>query len=115
MKKSLLIAIVGIFIFAMASCSGGEQPKESKEFATSKAFLEKYEQAFENAETCEEMEMIAEQMEDEYYLLDEDNFDEKDRMTDSELEMFDSIASDWSFNVAIKYLLLGCSGDDDEE
>lgn len=52
MKKTLLIALAGMMLFAFTQCGGGG----SKEFKDNKALLDKMEKAVKDANSCDEME-----------------------------------------------------------
>ena len=116
MKKSLLIALVGFLFFALTSCGDGTKAnKESKEFAAAKAYIEKYDKAFQNAQTCDELETIMEQMEEEAAGLDSDNFAEEDRITDAEEDALKDLVMGWLETIQKKVNELGCDEEDVEE
>ena len=56
MKKTLMIALAGMMLFAFTQCGGN---KGSKEFQDSKALIEKLEKAINDSKTCEELENAA--------------------------------------------------------
>ena len=116
MKKSLLIALVGFLFFAMTSCGDSTKAnKESKEFAAAKAYIEKYDKAFQNAQTCDELETIMEQMEEEAAGLDSENFAEEDRITDAEEDALKDLVMGWLETIQKKVNELGCDEEDVEE
>ena len=87
MKKSLLVALVGILFFALTSCGDSTKAnQDSKEFAAAKAYIEKYDKAFQDAQSCDELENIMVQMEEEAYAIDSENFAEDERITEAEEE-----------------------------
>ena len=114
MKKSLLIALVGFLFFAMTSCGDSSKAnKESKEFAAAKAYIEKYDKAFQNAQTCDELETIMEQMEEEAAGMDSDNFAEEDRITDAEEDALKDLVMGWLETIQKKVDELGCGDEED--
>ena len=52
MKKTFMIALAGMMMFAFTQCGGG---KESQEFKDQKAVLEKIEKSLNEAKTCDEL------------------------------------------------------------
>jgi hypothetical protein len=116
MKKSLLIALVGFLFFAMTSCGDSTKAnKESKEFAAAKAYIEKYDKAFQNAQTCEELEDLVEQMEEDAEGLDSSNFAEEDRITDDEEDALKDLVMGWLETIQKKVNELGCDEEEVEE
>lgn len=116
MKKSLLIALVGFLFFALTSCGDSTKAnKESKEFAAAKAYIEKYDKAFQNAQSCDELETIMEQMEEEAAGLDSDNFAEEDRITDAEEDALKDLVMGWLETIQKKVNELGCDEEEVEE
>ena len=53
MKKTLMIALAGMMLFAFTQCGGSS--KESKEFQDSKEMSEQFEKAIHDAQTCDEL------------------------------------------------------------
>ena len=102
MKKSLLIALVGFLFFAMTSCGDSTKAnKESKEFAAAKAYIEKYDKAFQNEEDAEG--------------LDSSNFAEEDRITDDEEDALKDLVMGWLETIQKKVNELGCDEEEVEE
>lgn len=58
MKKTLIIALAGLMLFAFTQCGGGKT-KGSKEFQESKELIEKLETAVKDAKTCDELQEAA--------------------------------------------------------
>ena len=56
MKKTLMIALAGMMLFAFTQCGGN---KGSKEFEDNKAMFEKLEKAINDSQTCDELEDAA--------------------------------------------------------
>ena len=113
MKKSLLIALVGIVFFALASC-GESKPKESKEFSDAKAYIEKYVKAFTDATSCDEIESLSEQMETEAWTLASQNYEENEKMTEVEEKTLTKIAENWVEVIQKKVDELGCEDVDED-
>ena len=55
MKKTLLIALAGIMLFAFSQCGGGGTTKGSKEFQDNMELYKKVEKTIKNAKTCDEL------------------------------------------------------------
>ena len=114
MKKSLLIALVGIVFFALTSCNGESKPKESKEFSDAKAYIEKYVKAFTDATSCDEIEALSEQMETEAWTLATQNYEENEKMTEVEEKALTKIAENWVEVIQKKVDELGCEDVDED-
>ncbi|MBP5644161.1 MAG: hypothetical protein J6X10_08060 [Bacteroidales bacterium] len=114
MKKSLIIALVGIVLFAFASCAG-ETNKGSKEFRDAKAFIEKFEKAVSAVTTCEELNAVGEQMETEAWGLAMQSYDENEKLTSAEEEELTKLSEKWVESIQKKYEELGCEDTDDVE
>jgi hypothetical protein len=116
MKKSLLVALVGFVLFAMTSCGDSTKAnQESKEFAAAKAYIEKYDKAFQNAQSCDELETIMEQMEEEAAGIDSDNFAEDERITEAEEDALKDLVLGWLETIQKKVNELGCDEEEVEE
>lgn len=116
MKKSLLVALVGILFFALTSCGDSTKSNgESKEFSEAKAFIQKYDKAFQEAQTCDELEALVEKMEGDAMALDSDNFAEEDRMTDAEETELQKLAMTWLETISKKVDELGCEEGEEVE
>lgn len=117
MKKSFLIALVGILFFALTSCGDSTKSNgESKEFAEAKAFIQKYNKAFDEAQSCEELDELVEKMEDEAWNLNSDNYEEADKITDAEETELQKLALSWIETISKKVEELGCEeGEEVEE
>ena len=114
MKKSLLFALVGIVFLAFTSCAGGSKTKESKEFSEAKAYIQKYEKAFNEATTCEELETLGEQMETEAWTLALQTYEDNEKMTEAEEQELAKIAENWVESIQKKIDELGCEEDEEE-
>lgn len=96
MKKLIVTVLSGIMLMGVVSCGGGG----SKEFKETKAILDKYEKAVDNAKTCEEVNAA-----NKAYYKDIDQFrktpkysgkdqvayDEKDMMTKEEHDNYTNL------------------------
>ena len=96
MKKLIVTVLSGIMLMGFVSCGGGG----SKEFKDTKAILDKYEKAVDNAKTCEEVNAA-----NKAYYKDIDQFrktpkysgkdqvayDEKDMMTKEEHDNYTNL------------------------
>lgn len=115
MKKSFLIALAGILFFALTSCGDSTKSKgESKEFAEAKAFIQKYDKAFQDAQSCEELEELMEKMEDDAWSLNSDSYEEADRITDAEETELQKLAMSWIETISKKVVELGCEEEEEE-
>ena len=59
MKKTLLIALAGMMLFAFTQCGGKGTSKGSKEFQDNKELFDKLEKAVKEAKTCDELQEAA--------------------------------------------------------
>lgn len=96
MKKHILTILSGIMLMGFVSC--GE--KGSKEFIDTKAILDKYEAAINNAKTCEEVKAAHEAYYNEieefrktpkYPGKNQLNYEGKDGMTDEEVDTYSQL------------------------
>lgn len=77
MKKTLLIALAGLMMFAFTQCHSGG----SKEFKDRKALLQKMEKVFKNEKDCEKLFKKLEKIGKEY---DKKKYADKDKITKEE-------------------------------
>ena len=108
MKKTLMIALAGMMLFAFTQCGGN---KGSKEFQDSKALSEKFEKAINDAQTCDELqdavlEVLISGMAVEEYA-------EEDKMTEAEQAEMEKLGEKLEKLMEEKVAKLGC--DDEEE
>ena len=108
MKKTLMIALAGMMLFAFTQCGGN---KGSKEFQDSKALSEKFEKAINEAQTCDELqdavlEVLISGMTVEEYA-------EEDKMTEAEQAEMEKLGEKLEKLMEEKVAKLGC--DDEEE
>ena len=55
MKKTLLIALAGMMLFAFTQCGGKGTPKGSKEFQDNMELYNRIEKTVKDAKTCDEL------------------------------------------------------------
>ena len=108
MKKTLMIALAGMMLFAFTQCGGN---KGSKEFQDNKALSEKFEKAINEAQTCDELqdavlEVLISGMTVEEYA-------EEDKMTEAEQAEMEKLGEKLEKLMEEKVAKLGC--DDEEE
>jgi hypothetical protein len=108
MKKTLMIALAGMMLFAFTQCGGN---KGSKEFQDNKALSEKFEKAINDAQTCDELqdavlEVLISGMAVEEYA-------EEDKMTEAEQAEMEKLGEKLEKLMEEKVAKLGC--DDEEE
>ena len=82
MKKTLIIALAGMMLFAFTQCGGGAT-KGSKEFTETKAIYEKLEKAAKDAKTCDELQEAALGML-LVALANKTSYTDEEKMTESE-------------------------------
>lgn len=96
MKKHIITVLLGIMLLGLVSCGN----KNTREFNETKTILDKYEAAIDNAKSCDEVNSA----QDNYYQsLDEFRktpkypgkdqmiFDDKDRMSDEEIDLYSQL------------------------
>jgi hypothetical protein len=87
MKKTLIIAIAGMMLFAFTQCGGA---KGSKEFKESKKAISEMSNAIKNAKTCEELRDVWDDNR-----LEEKEYSEDEQMTEEEKAEFEKIAKEF--------------------
>ena len=107
MKKSLLIALVGIVLFALTSC-GGSSSKGTKEFKDAKALVEKFDKQVSNAKTCDELQTIVENMTEEAEAMEDITYAEAEQLTPEEEEILNELVTKMTENFVSKTLELEC-------
>ena len=108
MKKTLIIALAGMMLFAFTQCGGN---KGSKEFQDSKALIEKLEKAVNESQTCEELENAALTVLFSGIAMEE--YAEKDKMTETEKAELEKLGENLEKVMEAKVAKLGC--DNEEE
>ena len=81
MKKTILIALAGIMIFAFTQCSSGE----SKAYKDVKSMYENFGNACKKAKTCEELDAVAATFFEDMFTRDYD-YAENEKATPEEKE-----------------------------
>lgn len=118
MKKTLLIALFGFMFITLTSFAKVAEPVvntdnetsisnpigDSKEFLAAKALIQKYNNMFKNAKSCDEMEEILDLMEEEEI----PDFEEKDMMTKDEESKIEQMTMELFMTVQNKVSELGC-------
>lgn len=78
MKKTFLIALAGMMLFAFTQCNKG-----SKEFQDTKAGIKEMTKAVQNAKACEDIEKAVDEVVKKYA---DKKYEDKDKMTKEEEE-----------------------------
>ena len=110
MKKTLMIALAGMMLFAFTQCGGN---KGSKEFQDSKALIEKLEKAINDSKTCEEMEDAA--LAVLLSGLAMENYAEEDKMTEAEKAEIEKLGEKLEKVMEDKANKLGCNDKEEVE
>jgi len=110
MKKTLMIALAGMMLFAFTQCGGN---KGSKEFQDNKALSEKFEKAINDAQTCDELqdavlEVLISGMAVEEYA-------EEDKMTEAEQAEMEKLGEKLEKLMEAKVARLGCEDEEEVE
>ena len=110
MKKTLLIALAGMMLFAFTQCGGkGTKAKGSKEFQETMELYEKLEKAVNNAKTCDELQEAALSL--LFSGLASKEYADEEKMTEQEEEKLDDYIDVLGEIIEAKSEKLGC---DDE-
>ena len=78
MKKTFLLALAGMMLFAFTQCGGGE----SKEFKDFKKAISEFESQLKSAKSCDDLIKAEAVFDDSDWAIN--NYSEKDKMTDAE-------------------------------
>ena len=106
MKKTLIIALAGMMLFAFTQCGGG---KSTQQFKDTKELLTKIENAVKEAETCDDLQEAALAM--LFGSLSTDDYDDDQKMTDSEKAEIDKLGEKIKKAMESKIEKLGCEDD----
>ena len=98
MKKTFMIALAGLMLFAFTQCGGG-----SKEFQDSKKAIKEQISILKGIKTCEDLEKAEEKLEKISDEMDEKEYDEKDQMTPEEKEEFQKLVKEMMTLALEKY------------
>ena len=107
MKKTLVFALMGIVMMALASCG----PKESKEFKEKNAKLQAIEAELATAD-CDALTAIAQEVFDLY--VDPTVYADGEKMTDDELVAYRESINALNEKITSKVVELGCIFDAEE-
>lgn len=85
-KLSLVLFAMIVLLFASCGSSGTQEYKDAKKLLT------KFEKAIDKAKTCEELESVFDEFEEEAELLADKDYDKKQSMTDEEDDEISDLA-----------------------
>ena len=111
MKKTLIIALAGIMMFAFTQCGGGA--KGSKEYNETKALYEKIEQLVNDATSCEELQEAAFTL--IFSGLASSNYTDEEKMTESEEAKLEEMIEKLGQTIEEKSTELRCDEETEEE
>lgn len=117
MKKTLIIALAGMMLFAFTQCggnggnAGGKVAKGSQEFQDNMEQYKKVEEAIKNAKTCDE---LGETLLGMLFmgLADDKDYAEEDRMTEAEKAELEKYGEKFEEIFKKQADKLGCEEDD---
>lgn len=111
MKKSLIIALAGIMMFAFTQCGGGGTPKGSKEFQDNMEMYKKMEKSVKQAKTCDE---LGEVLTNAFMMAFDDDKDYADdeKMTKEEKDELEKYGDQFQELFHKQAEKLGCKEDD---
>ena len=109
MKKTLMIALAGMMLFAFTQCGGGKA-KGSQEFQDSKELFSKIETAVKDAKTCDELQEAVLAM--LFGGLASKDYTDDQKMTDSEKEEIEKLGKKLEEAMESKIKDLGCEDDE---
>ena len=110
MKKTLMIALAGMMLFAFTQC--GSDNKGSKEFQDNKALFEKLEKAIDESQTCDELEDAALTILLSGLAMEE--YADEDKMTEAEKAEMEKLGEKLEKIMEAKVAKLGCDDEDEE-
>lgn len=105
MKKTLMIALAGMMLFAFTQCGGGKA-KGSKEYQDTKALIEKLETAVKDANSCDELQEAALAM--IFSGLAMEKYTEEEKMTESEKAEIEKLGKELEEVMEKQTKKLGC-------
>ena len=111
MKKTLLIALAGMMLFAFTQC-GNKGAKGSKEFQDNKELFENLEKAITESKTCDELQEAALAVVFMGLAIDK-NYPDDEKMTESEKAEIEKLGSKIEELMNEQVEKLGC--DEEEE
>lgn len=105
MKKTLMIALAGMMLFAFTQCGGGKA-KGSKEYQDTKALIEKLETAVKDANSCDELQEAA--LAVIFSGLAMEKYTEEEKMTESEKAEIEKLGKELEEVMEKQTKKLGC-------
>lgn len=113
MKKTLIIALSGLMMFAFTQCGGNstKTAKGSKEFKESMELFQKFEKMVNDANTCDELQEAALGL--LFSGLASNDYAEEDKMTEEEEQKLEDYVEEIGKVIEKKSEKLGCDEDDD--
>ena len=112
MKKTLIIALAGLMMFAFTQCGGNstKTAKGSKEFKESMELFQKFEKLVNDANTCDELQEAALGL--IFSGLASNDYAEEERMTEAEKAELEKYGEKFEELFHKKADKLGCEEDD---
>lgn len=113
MKKTMIIALAGLMMFAFTQCGGNsaKTAKGSKEFKENMELLQKFEKLVNDANTCDELQEAALTL--LFSGLASNDYAEEDKMTEEEEQKLTDYGDEIGKIIEKKSEKLGCEEDDD--
>lgn len=109
MKKTLIIALAGILMFAFTQCGGGST-KGSKEFQDNMELYKEIEKSVKEAKTCDELgEMVLGVL---FMSLSDKDYAEEEKMTEAEKAELEKYGEKFEEIFKKQAEKLGCKEDD---
>ena len=118
MKKTLIIALAGMMLFAFTQCGGNGNGNEAKtvkgslEYKDSKKMLQEFEKLVKDANTCDELQEAAIGL--LFSGLASNEYAEEEKMTEEEEKKLDEYMDEIGNVIEKKSKELGCDEEDEE-
>ena len=111
MKKTLIIALAGMMMFAFMQCGGGGSVSGSKEYQDNMKLYKEIEKTVKNAKTCDE---LSEAVMGILFigLADNKNYADNEKMTEAEKAELDKYGKTFEELFKKQAEKLGCKEDD---
>jgi hypothetical protein len=111
MKKTLIVALAGIMMFAFTQCGGGGSVSGSKEYQDNMKMYKEVEKTIKNAKTCDElsdaiMSMLL------MGLADNNEYADNEKMTEAEKAELEKFGESFEELFQKQSEKLGCEEDD---
>ena len=128
MKKTLIIALAGMMMFAFTQCGGNGKEKETKneqpveeativegsqEFLDNMELFNQMEKSIKDAQTCEELQGAVLGMFGMAMANSQKEYSEQEAITEEEQEKLDDLGDELQELIESKVEELGCEKDDD--